>query len=306
MEGCVKQIFKNNRKVNMIVDIHADDYGYSINTSKDILDCMKKGCLDSISIICNTNAFEESVNLLYKEIPSLPFLPKMSVHLNFPEGKGDILPLSWGKLFLSNSSIKEGLKKEIKKQIDTVNEVIENCIEIAAKNNIKCTQKGLRIDTHIHTHPIPIVWKSLIETLEEGSHNVEYIRNPKEPIIPFIKHTDLISTYGIVNIIKNRILMFYSSKIDKYCDKHSLPKMYMWGLTMSGHMDFDRINKVYKDMYDYANKHNRNLELLFHPGQALESEYSSEMNKDYFKDANLSINRKIEKDSVLRIREIMR
>ena len=47
------------------VDIHADDYGYSINTSKDMLECMKAGALDSISIICNTKWFEYSMEMLY-------------------------------------------------------------------------------------------------------------------------------------------------------------------------------------------------------------------------------------------------
>lgn len=290
----------------MIVDIHGDDYGYSINTSKDILECMKKGCLDSISIICNTYAFEESIKMLYDAIPSLPFLPLISVHINLPEGKGKILPLSWSKLFLSSNSIKNDLKKEIKIQIDTVNEVIENCVEIAKKNNISFKQKGLRIDSHIHTHPIPIVWKSLIEVIEEEKYNIEYIRNPKEPILPFIKHIDLIGSYGLINIIKNRILMLYSNKIDKYCDKHNLNKMYMWGLAMSGHMDFDRIKKIYVDMYEYADTRGRNLEILFHPGMALKDEYSDEMNKDYFKNANLSNNRHIEKQTVLKIREIVR
>ena len=37
------------------IDIHADDYGYSLAVSRDILECMKAGCLDSISIICNTS-----------------------------------------------------------------------------------------------------------------------------------------------------------------------------------------------------------------------------------------------------------
>lgn len=289
----------------MLVDIHADDYGYSINTSKDMLECMKMGCLNSFSIICNNNKFEESMDMLYEAIPSFPFLPLISVHINLPEGKGEILPLSWAKLFLSNSSIKGELKKEIKKQINTVNEVIEKCMDIAHKNNIPVSQKGIRLDTHIHTHPIPIVWNSLIEVIDEEEYNIEYIRNPKEPLVPFIKHFDLIPSYGLANIIKNRILMFYSRKIDKYCGKYNLEKMYMWGLCMSGHMDFDRIKKIYPDMLEYTKKHNRKLELLFHPGMAIESEYSKEMNKDYFKNANLSEYRHIEKDAVKRIKEIV-
>ena len=47
--------------MDKIVDIHADDYGYSLNTSKDILDCIKADNLDSFSIICNMPAFEESM-----------------------------------------------------------------------------------------------------------------------------------------------------------------------------------------------------------------------------------------------------
>lgn len=287
------------------VDIHADDYGYSINTSKDMLECMKKGCLNSFSIICNNAKFEESMDMLYEAIPSFPFLPLISVHINLPEGKGDILPLSWAKLFLSNNSIKSELKKEIKHQIEKVNEVVEKCIEIANSCGILVNQRGIRLDTHIHTHPIPVVWNSLIEVIDEEEYHIEYIRNPKEPIIPFIKNVSLIPSYGITNIIKNIILMFYSRKIDKYCDEHKIEKMYMWGLCMSGHMDFDRIKKIYPDMLEYASSHNRKLELLFHPGMALESEYSEEMNKDYFRDANLSKNRHIEKDAVMRIKEII-
>lgn len=228
------------------------------------------------------------------------------MHINLPEGKGNILPLSWAKLFLSTSSIKNELKKEIKKQIETANEVIEKCMEIAYKNNIPVIQKGMRIDTHVHTHPIPVVWNSLIEVIEEEKYNIEYIRNPKEPIIPFIRHIDLIPTYGLVNIAKNRILMLFSRKIDKYCEFHNLEKMYMWGLCMSGHMDFDRIKKVYPDMLEYALKHNRKLELLLHPGRALKDELCDEMNADYFNNFNSSNNRSIEKESVLKISEIIK
>lgn len=288
------------------VDIHADDYGYSVNTSKDILECIKKGFLNSISIMCNTNGYDESVDILYKAIPSFPFLPYISVHISLPEGKGNILPLSWAKLFTSNSSIKEDLKKEIKEQIESVNVVVNNCLKIAKENNIPTYQKGIRIDSHVHTHPIPIVWESLIEVIKEEKYHIEYIRNPKEPILPFLKHVDLISSYGLTNIIKNRILMLFSKKIDNYCDKNNIEKMYMWGLTMSGCMDIDRIKHLYKDVYNYAYKHNRNLELLFHPGKALQSEYSNEMNKDYFIHANSSKNREIEKNAVMNITSIIK
>ncbi len=34
-------------------DIHADDYALTLNTSKDMLECMRAGKLDSISIVTN-------------------------------------------------------------------------------------------------------------------------------------------------------------------------------------------------------------------------------------------------------------
>ena len=294
------------------IDIHADDFGYTFNTSKDIIECMKAGCLDSISIICNTSGFDRSAELLYDSIPELPFLPLMSVHLNFPEGKSEsnAFPMSWSGLFLSSygfkrEQLKKELKKEIRAQIEKTQEMIERCWEIADRNNIRRTQQALRLDTHVHTHLIPVVWDSLIETVKEEKYEIEYIRNPKEPIGPFLKAANLWPSYSPVNIIKNRILMLYSAKADRFCDEHKIDKMYMCGLMMSGHMDYDRVKTVFPALYEKAEKDGRKLELLFHPGLAYENEYTSEMDIANFKNFNSSDNRHIEKEAVLNIREIM-
>ena len=80
----------------MVVDIHADDYGYTLNTSRGMLSCMDN--LDSVSIICNTSYFEKSMELLYESIPDMKKLPKLAVHLNLVEGfscDGSILNKGW-------------------------------------------------------------------------------------------------------------------------------------------------------------------------------------------------------------------
>ena len=69
------------------IDIHADDYALTVNTSKDMLDCMKAGKLNSISIVPNTSSFDQCMDMMYEAIPSLPYLPLMSVHLDFVEGR---------------------------------------------------------------------------------------------------------------------------------------------------------------------------------------------------------------------------
>ena len=62
------------------------------------------------------------MELLYQKIPELPFLPKMSVHLDFVEGRclagkekapvlvgreEAVMGLSWGKLFLLSYAMEE-------------------------------------------------------------------------------------------------------------------------------------------------------------------------------------------------------
>ena len=75
--------------------IHADDYALTVHNSKQILDCVKQGSLDGISIINNMPHFERCMNMLKTEIPNLPFLPALSVHIDLVEGRS--LSLQDGK-----------------------------------------------------------------------------------------------------------------------------------------------------------------------------------------------------------------
>ena len=99
--------------------------------------------------------------------------------------------------------------------------------------------------------------------------------------------------------------MLYSDKADRYLESHGMAKMYMWGLMMSGHMDIDRIEKLFHDMRKTAEDKGWKLELLFHPGRAASEEYSIEKNPDYFKEFNSSENRSIEKEAVMNIKKVL-
>ena len=296
-----------------MVDVHADDYGYSHNTSLDIVECIRKNKLSSISIMPNMPSFEEDMQMLYDVIPSLSFLPKISIHINLVEGNsyedGKTMQYSWYKLFLysfmpNRGNVKDDIKLEIKRQIDIGSVSIEKCLEKAKRNNIPFAQKGIRIDSHVHTHPIPIVWEALMETIEENDLNVEYIRNPKEPLFPFIKTRRYLGTYKVINLIKNRILMTMSKKIDGYCEKNNLQKMHMYGLMMSGEMDYERISALLPEMKKYAAENERMLELLFHPGMALEVEGCMQMNQKSSRQFNMSENRHVEKNTVIGLMEV--
>ena len=304
------------------IDVHADDYALTVHTSADILECMKEGKLNSISIVPNMSCFEECMKMLYKAVPALPFLPSMSVHLDFVEGKclagakevpllvspdSDMTGVSWGKLFLlsyhpmKRKAAEQQLEKEMKAQIEAAWKAIHHCMELANANQIPCQQKGLRIDSHQHAHMIPVVWEALTEVIEKEGYQVEYIRNSKEVLAPFLLEVSLWKTYRPVNFIKNRLLSLYSHKADRYASAHSMKKMYLWGLVMSGRMDYDRIVRLYPKIAAKAGKENRTLEFCFHPGIALPGEIIAEIGENAAKDFYLLPDRQTEKDAVMRL-----
>lgn len=307
-------------------DIHADDYALTINTSRDMLSCMKKGLLDSISIVPNMACFDECMELLYTAIPELPFLPRMSVHLDFVEGHslaeagsvplltadgGGVMGLSWGGVFAlsylpwKRGAAKAQLKREIRAQIGIVWQAVRRAMAVAGEHGIACAQKGLRIDSHQHAHMIPVVWEALTEVLSEGKYQVEYIRNSKEMLAVFVSQVSLWKTYRPVNFVKNRLLALYSHKVDRYSRAHGMERMYLWGLVMSGHMDYERIAVLYPKIAKKAETDGRVLEILFHPGLMLPEEVSDEIGEEAATDFYLRADRHVEMDAAGKIRMML-
>lgn len=301
-------------------DIHADDYALTLNTSEDMLECMRAGKLDSISIVTNMSCFEECMELLYAEIPNLPFLPLLSVHLDFVEGRclagrkkapdlvkngSDLMGLGWGGLFFASylpgkrKKIKAQLTCEIKEQLARGDRAAKRCLEIAGKTGIPCAQKGLRIDSHQHAHMIPVVWEAMLAAVKDEGYTVEYIRNSKEVLGVFLTNVSLYKTYRPINFIKNRLLSFYSHKADRYCKENGIKPMYLWGLVMSGRMDQKRIEKLYPKMLAKAGRDGRELEILFHPGLMLADEVTDEVAGEAVEDFYRREDRHVEKEAVL-------
>ena len=307
-------------------DIHADDYALTVNTSRDMLSCMVQGQLDSISIVPNTSCFRECMELLYEAIPGLPFLPAMSVHLDFVEGRclagadqvpmlvrgeSGLMGLSWGGLFMCSylpwkrRRAKEQLTRVVKAQISAVQEAVRKAMAIAQEHGIPCSQKKLRIDSHQHAHMIPVVWEALTEVIAQERYEVEYIRNSKEMLGVFVSEVSLWKTYRPVNFIKNRLLDLYSHKADRYAKMHGMERMYLWGLVMSGHMDYDRIVRLYPKIAAKADRDGRVLEILFHPGLTLPEEVTEEIGEEAARDFYLRQDRHVEMEAVGQIKGLV-
>ena len=287
--------------MSKVIDLHADDFGISEHVSEVIIKLIKEGHLDSISMMVNMKAYPGNLNKLKKEIDLTKI--KISLHLNFMEGKcladPKLLPdlvdqngyfnTSWGKLFLSNfyfgkkKRLIEELKIETKAQIDKI------------KNDLGPEYK-LRIDSHQHPHMLPVVFEALKEALAD--EEIEYLRIADEPLGPFLKQPSLYKTYSFSNLLKNLILKFYSPKVRKYVKERNLPDNDLWGLMFSGNMDQKRVTILLPSMLEAANRKNRRLEILFHPGVVLPEEFNEDCTKEGFNEFHRSSGRVNEEEAL--------
>lgn len=289
---------------NKYLDIHADDYGLSQNSDKDIVELCKLGKLNSISIIPNLAIFDKSVDLFLAEKNSFQNSIKVSVHLNFMEGKcisektmlkdlvddNGFFTVSWGKLFIWNfipfkrKRIKRQLTQEIIAQID-------KCIEFGISD-----KNAIRIDSHQHPHMIPLVFDAIIDAIKQKNYKVEYIRNTLDPIHFYIFNGGF-KNLSIANVIKCFLLNFFSIHSKRIIKKLCLPISFLCGVYYSGKMD-KRIESVIPVFLNKSKKKNFITELLFHPGTMFENELSEEFKKQGFNEFHLSKNRKIEYEEV--------
>lgn len=290
------------------IDVHADDFGVSVHASADIVECLKGGMLDSISVIPNMSCFSACVRLYQDHKASFKKEPLICVHLNILDGKAvsdrekipDLVDeegffcLTWGRLFLMNyggKEKKERIKRQLKTEFEAQIRLVEEAFDL----------KELRLDSHQHPHMIPFVFDTLMEINDQGEKPVRFVRLAKEPLMPFLWQIVLYPTYSPVNLIKNILLNFFALQNCKKLEKRGISYELLWGLLMSGNMDAGRIGELFDHMVRYAGKKGKMMEILFHPGRMLEEEKGGEYRKKGFLRFYLSADRNVEKKSVKKL-----
>lgn len=287
------------------IDFHADDYGVSVNSAKCIDELCKKGKINSISFLTNMECSQqvaESFKAAQKDFPSKV---EVSIHLNLVEGQclagkencpdicddNGMISSSWGKLFMWNyipskrSKIRQQLKTEFKFQI-------EKLVAFGLADTNK-----LRIDSHQHTHMIPLVMDAVSDCLKENGWKAEYIRNSQDPVLPYIFNLSKIKKFSPVNVVKCFILNFYSLKVKNYMKKNHIPLHYMSGVFFSGSMDH-RVKVMIPVLKNKAQKKGWYLEVLFHPGIVLKEEIGKSHVKAGINEFHLSEGRKLENETI--------
>lgn len=258
----------NNEKIYF----HADDYGVSPEQSAKILSCYSQGALNSISVISNVPQLDECLRLL-EEKDSEHNIRRV-LHLNFVEGQPvaesqevtmlldktgyfscsfvQLLKWSYFKKGEERQKLKNQLKTEISAQIAAVTEKYDYHISA--------------IDSHQHYHMIPIVMEALLEVLDEKALRIEEIRIPADPVMPLLKTPSMWFKVPLINWIKWGILRIHADKNRKLLGQRNMDSPIFFGIFFTCEMKIEVVEALLPQYKKYARKHNRSLELMFHPG----------------------------------------
>ena len=272
------------------IDFHADDYAASVGNSKRILELLRAGRIDSLSVITNMGCYEECMKLLRDNWDLFPKKPLLSVHINLIDGyrlscpeSGEIINNSWAKIFIcglpfvrKKGSLRSDFTTEIEAQIRVFLKETEN---LRDENGDRV---ALRIDSHVHTHMIPLVFQAVEDALERMGllHQVSFIRCSTEPLLMFLFTPGVAGTVSPVNILKNLTLHFFSHFVRNRLRSLGIETGRIFGLAMTGEMDLKRVSLLMPKMKEYAQKKNAYLEVLSHPGRVDREEISEEYGPD--------------------------
>lgn len=299
-----------------VFDFHADDFALTAHSDQDIMTLLESGTLDSISVMPNMSAFPRACALLANGNGQFPY-PKISVHLNFMEGKSlcahsevphltdehGFFRISWGWLLLWNYNpfMRKNIRRELAAEIERqARAVIDSGI---------LREQRLRFDSHQHPHMIPLVFDALcdaIRSLSAQGFDTEFIRNARDPLFPYLRSGIFFCRFSPANFVKCLILNFFAHRVSRKLRKMRLDDNCICGVFFSGNMDAVRLKKVLPAFARLVRHRTITAEILFHPGTALAQELGDEFTKAGFNEFHTSLRRKTEYEAATLVRGFAR
>ena len=243
----------------------ADDYGISEGANRRIENCLEYGVLNKISVLPNGKDSDFKERLSDKDV-------MLSLHINLVEGhpisnpndidmlvsESGYFKYSFIGLFFLSISNK---RKEFEKQVYTEMQSQIKFWKKAMGENI-----SISIDSHQHTHMIPLIFKTLMRAIEDEGLNVQSVRIPAEPISPYVFTPSLYFEYNPIGLIKQWLLKTFALVNRRELKKSKIQSAYFMGILFSGKLNEARIRKLLPHYLKLAKKHNKNIEIGFHPG----------------------------------------
>ncbi len=243
----------------------ADDYGISIDGNRRIENCLENGVLNKVSVLPNGEISDFKQRLSGSNTT-------LSLHINLVEGR----PLSDSNdidlLMSDNGYFKYSFIGLFFLSISNKRKEFEKQVYTEIQSQIKFWKKAMgetlsvSIDSHQHTHMIPLIFKTLMRVIEDEGLNVQSIRIPAEPILPYVFTPSLYFEYKPIGLIKQWLLKTFALVNRRELKKSKIQSGYFMGIMFSGKLNEARIKKLLPHYLKLSEKNNRDIEIGFHPG----------------------------------------
>ena len=209
--------------------LNADDFGMTKEYNKAVLEGYNNGFLGSTSLCANGEAYTAAINDIIPECPNL----SVGVHLNIIEGKSlTNCPLltdkdgnfNKGYLYFIIYQFNPEFLKQVETEFRAQIEKIKSDVEIS------------HIDSHVHTHAIPNIFRLAARLAKE--YEIPFIRTQFEKfyMVPNNKkHFTLAYPINLIKIILLNSFTILNRKVAEYYNLKT--NKYLIGVGYTGMMD---------------------------------------------------------------------
>lgn len=249
--------------------LNADDFGLSDAHNRAVLEGYGAGVLTSASLCVNgeEEVFDGAVEIV-SECPNLG----LAVHLNIMEGKS----LTECPLLTDDSGFfNKGYGYLLSKQFD---KKPLGQIEAEFRAQIEKAQKHVKIDhldSHVHTHGIPSIFKIVCKLAQE--YGIPCVRTQFE--IPYFAPGVKLKP---VNLVKVLLLNFFTLQ-----NRHTLKKFNLKtndnliGVGYTALMSVDTVKSGLKAVKNLKGKKEITVEALFHPCKYLDDSVDDSHSREF-------------------------
>ena len=277
--------------------INADDFGLSRGINNGILESIKYGIVNSVSIVPNGYAFKDGI----KKIKSKK-IKKISIHINLVELEPVSPTIKINKIVNKNKELNlSPIKLAIINFLYTKNKkrIISNQIKIEMENQIKKILRNINkknfiigIDSHYHIHVLPFIFKIIIKLVKK--YKINYLRIPLENNILDQFNFKYFFEF-FLNMPKVVLINFFSAYCKyKYLKKSNIQhNQKFYGSLFSGNFSSGKFERA----LIIAKKNNAITEIISHPGNIVSTEKKLWKNKNLINNY-FSQNRIIEKNTL--------
>lgn len=276
----------------------ADDYGISEGANSRIENCLKNGVLNKVSVLPNGEISDFKQRLSSNNTT-------LSLHINLVEGRPFSGPNDIDLLISDNGYFKYSFIGLFFLSISNKRKEFEKQVYTEIQSQIKFWKKTMgetlfvSIDSHQHTHMIPLIFKTLMRVIENEGLNVQSVRIPAEPISPYIFTPSLYFEYNPIGLIKQWLLKTFALVNRRELKKSKIQSAYFMGILFSGKLNEARIRKLLPHYLKLAKKHNKNIEIGFHPGYIKDGEKLLDGSRQDFRKFYFSPWRNIEHETLI-------